>query len=74
MTSDNRQGSAAYLLGICFVTSIGGFLFGYDTAIISGCNTFLQAQFQLNAASLGWAASSALLGTRRTQFRQSPST
>ncbi len=63
MTSDNRQGSAAYLLGICFVTSIGGFLFGYDTAIISGCNTFLQAQFQLNAASLGWAASSALLGT-----------
>jgi len=52
-----------YLLGISFVSTIGGFLFGYDTAIISGCNTFLEQHFQLTAAELGWVVSSALLGT-----------
>lgn len=52
-----------YLLGISFVSTIGGFLFGYDTAIISGCNTFLEQHFNLSAAQLGWLVSSALLGT-----------
>jgi len=55
--------STLYLIGISFVTTIGGFLFGYDTAIISGCNSFLQAQFELTSVTLGWLASSALLGT-----------
>ncbi|BFP42516.1 sugar porter family MFS transporter [Flavobacteriaceae bacterium GF1] len=52
-----------YLLVISFVSTIGGFLFGYDTAIISGCNTFLQQHFELSATTLGWVVSSALLGT-----------
>ncbi|UII74751.1 sugar porter family MFS transporter [Flagellimonas sp. HMM57] len=52
-----------YLLGISFVSTIGGFLFGYDTAIISGCNAFLEQHFQLSAVELGWVVSSALLGT-----------
>ena len=52
-----------YLLGISFVSTIGGFLFGYDTAIISGCNAFLEQHFQLTSAMLGWVVSSALLGT-----------
>jgi SP family arabinose:H+ symporter-like MFS transporter len=52
-----------YLLGISFVSTIGGFLFGYDTAIIAGCNAFLEQQFELSAAMLGWVVSSALLGT-----------
>ena len=52
-----------YLVAICFVSTIGGFLFGYDTAIISGCNTFLQSHFKLTPAMLGWVVSSALLGT-----------
>ena len=55
--------SSVYLIAISFVSTIGGFLFGYDTAIISGCNTFLQSHFQLTPASLGWLVSSALLGT-----------
>lgn len=53
----------SYLLGISFVSTIGGFLFGYDTAVISGCNTFLEQHFDLSAAALGWLVSSALLGT-----------
>ena len=55
--------SAFYVIAVSFVSSLGGFLFGYDTAIISGCNTFLQAHFDLTPASLGWLVSSALLGT-----------
>ena len=52
-----------YLYAISFVSTIGGFLFGYDTAIISGCNTFLEKHFQLTPSMLGWVVSSALLGT-----------
>ncbi len=58
-----RQGSSLYLIGLSFVASLGGFLFGYDTAIIAGCNSFLESQFQLSATMLGWVVSSALLGT-----------
>ena len=58
-----RKKTSFYLIAISFVASIGGFLFGYDTAIISGCNSFLQAHFQLSPAMLGWVVSSALLGT-----------
>ncbi|MCU4176611.1 sugar porter family MFS transporter [Carboxylicivirga sp. N1Y90] len=59
---EKRKGSL-YLLVISFVSTIGGFLFGYDTAIISGCNSFLQSHFDLTPAMLGWVVSSALLGT-----------
>ena len=55
--------TSLYLIGISFVSTIGGFLFGYDTAIISGCNTFLESHFQLSPAMLDWVVSSALLGT-----------
>ena len=63
MPGETREGSMFYLVGVCFITTIGGFLFGYDTAVISGCNTFLKTHFQLGADGLGWVASSALLGT-----------
>ncbi len=55
--------SSLYLISISFISTIGGFLFGYDTAIISGCNSFLQSHFQLTPATLGWVVSSALMGT-----------
>jgi SP family arabinose:H+ symporter-like MFS transporter len=58
-----KNKKSKYLLGISFVSTIGGFLFGYDTAIISGCNTFLEQHFELSASELGWLVSSALLGT-----------
>jgi SP family arabinose:H+ symporter-like MFS transporter len=55
--------SSLYVISLSFIASLGGFLFGYDTAIISGCNSFLQAHFSLSPALLGWVVSSALLGT-----------
>ncbi len=51
-----------YVVLICIVATLGGLLFGYDTAVISGAIGFVQDNFELTAAMKGWAASSALLG------------
>jgi SP family xylose:H+ symportor-like MFS transporter len=51
-----------FVARVCLVAALGGLLFGYDTAVISGAIDFLQEHFQLDAAMKGWAASSALLG------------
>lgn len=64
MTEDTvgRRGSVTYLVGICLVATLGGLLFGYGTAVISGAIGFLQARFDPGPAMKGWTASSALLG------------
>ena len=58
-----KNKTSLYLVTVSFVATIGGFLFGYDTAIIAGCNSFIQLHFQLTPVMLGWVVSSALLGT-----------
>jgi sugar porter (SP) family MFS transporter len=55
--------SSLYVISLSFTASLGGFIFGYDTAIIAGCNSFLQTHFHLSPGMLGWVVSSALLGT-----------
>ncbi|WP_183557782.1 sugar porter family MFS transporter [Mucilaginibacter sp. SP1R1] len=55
------QGNA-YVTLICFTAGLGGFLFGFDTAVISGAINFLRNQFHLSAVMEGWLMSSALLG------------
>lgn len=52
----------SFLLLITSVVALGGLLFGYDTAVISGAIGLLQVHFGLTAAQTGWAASSALAG------------
>lgn len=52
----------SFLLLITSVAALGGLLFGYDTAVISGAIGPLQNHFALSAAQTGWAASSALAG------------
>jgi MFS transporter, SP family, arabinose:H+ symporter len=44
------------------VAALGGLLFGYDTAVISGAIGFLKTKFELTTAMQGWAASSAIIG------------
>ncbi len=51
-----------YLILVAFVAALGGFLFGYDTAIISGTIGFVKTKFELNAVAEGWFVSSALVG------------
>lgn len=43
--------------------ALGGLLFGFDTAVISGATQALQAQFALTDAMLGFTVASALIGT-----------
>ena len=52
----------SYLVLICMVAAIGGFLFGFDTAVISGTVSLVKHDFGLNALSEGWFVSCALLG------------
>ena len=51
-----------FLALICAVASIGGFLFGFDMAVISGVLPLMQAQFSLSPGQEGWLVSSALVG------------
>jgi MFS transporter, SP family, xylose:H+ symportor len=45
------------------VASLGGLIFGFDTAVISGTTAALQREFNLDAAGLGFTVATALLGT-----------
>ncbi|MBX9784326.1 MAG: sugar porter family MFS transporter [Chitinophagaceae bacterium] len=52
----------SYIFLISTVAALGGLLFGFDTAIISGTIAFIQPYFQLDDVALGWAVSSILIG------------
>lgn len=47
---------------ISLVAALGGFLFGFDTAVINGAVDAVQQTFEMNAGLTGFAVSSALLG------------
>lgn len=51
-----------YVLLATAVTAIGGFLFGYDTAVINGANTYLKDYLHLNDQREGLAVGIAILG------------
>lgn len=58
MAKNNKN----YILFIAFSAALGGLLFGYDTAVISGAIGNLTEYFQLTPVETGWAISSALVG------------
>lgn len=51
-----------YFFLVCFIAAIGGFLFGFDTAVISGVLGFVSKDFHFSLFMEGWFVSSALLG------------
>src|SRR5262245_43143194 len=57
-----REGSLGFAVFAASVTAIGGFLFGYDTAVNNGANTYLKANFGLTPVQEGMAGASAILG------------
>ena len=68
MNQQTEQGSKAYLISIVMVAVLGGLLFGYDTAVISGAEKGLQAYF-MEAKDFvytdtwhGFTSASALIG------------
>jgi SP family arabinose:H+ symporter-like MFS transporter len=56
------DGNFKYLALVCTVASLGGLLFGFDTAVISGTVGMVETQFGLSKLALGWFTSSALVG------------
>ena len=53
----------AYLVKSTVVAALGGLLFGFDTAVISGTTSALTSAYQLSPALLGVTVASALWGT-----------
>ncbi|MCX6255570.1 MAG: sugar porter family MFS transporter [Bacteroidia bacterium] len=51
-----------YLYFICLIATMGGLMFGFDIAIISGAVPFIQPYFGWNELQLGWGVSSLLVG------------
>ena len=51
------------LFYIVVVAALGGFLFGFDSGVISGCEKAIQSEFALSAFWLGLIVSVALIGT-----------
>lgn len=51
-----------YVLFLAITAALGGLLFGFDIAIITGAGPFLKEHFHLGDLSLGWAFSSLLFG------------
>ncbi len=51
-----------FIIVISMVAALGGLLFGFDTAIISGAIPYITPYFGLGGFSLGWAVSSILIG------------
>lgn len=51
-----------YILLLSVIAALGGFLFGYDEAVISGTVAEVSNQFDLNSLMKGWFVSSALMG------------
>lgn len=62
MQKQNFRFNSTYVVGISFISALGGYLFGFDFAVISGALPFLQKQFQLNAYWEGFATGSLALG------------
>ncbi|MEV6967329.1 sugar porter family MFS transporter [Hamadaea sp. NPDC051192] len=61
-TSTHAHHTGAVLL-VASAAALGGFLFGYDTAVINGAVDAIKEDFHLNSAVLGFVVSSALLGS-----------
>lgn len=54
--------NSRYIVGISFISALGGYLFGFDFAVISGALPFLRPQFALDAVLEGFLTGSLALG------------
>ena len=59
----NKSVNMGYVVFLSVVAAIGGILFGYDTAVISGTTEIVKAQFGLSTGLEGWFVGCALIGS-----------
>jgi SP family xylose:H+ symportor-like MFS transporter len=63
LTSDKAiTFNSRYIIGISFISALGGYLFGFDFAVISGALPFLRTQFVLTPVWEGFLTGSLALG------------
>jgi sugar porter (SP) family MFS transporter len=63
-----RSAHTSYVVFIASAAALGGFLFGFDTAVINGTVAALRAHFVADAVQIGLAVSLALLGSATGAF------
>ena len=63
MSTQNINENLSYVIFLAMVAALGGFLFGYDTAVISGTIGNVATQFKLTEVSTGWYVGCALVGS-----------
>jgi SP family arabinose:H+ symporter-like MFS transporter len=57
-----KEKDSRFLILVTVVATLGGLLFGFDEAVISGVTPFIQPYFNLSDIALGWTVSSLLIG------------
>jgi sugar porter (SP) family MFS transporter len=62
MLSQKVTYNSSYVIGISFISALGGYLFGFDFAVISGALPFLRTTFQLSTWWEGFLTGSLALG------------
>jgi len=62
----------ALVLRSAIVAALGGLLFGFDTAVISGTTQQLTRVYELSPGGLGFTVATALLGTVPTGWPSGP--
>ena len=58
-----QKNTLGYVIFMAVVAAIGGILFGYDTAVISGTTSIVKNQFALTDMMEGWYVGCALIGS-----------
>lgn len=59
----DKTSNLGYVIFLSLVAALGGILFGYDTAVISGTTADVSSQFGLSEMSKGWYVGCALVGS-----------
>jgi SP family xylose:H+ symportor-like MFS transporter len=62
MVQNQRNINQGYIIAISFISALGGYLFGFDFAVIAGALPFLKEQFAFNEYWEGFATASLALG------------
>ncbi|BAZ00739.1 sugar transporter [Tolypothrix tenuis PCC 7101] len=68
----NQGKTVSYVILIASAAALGGFLFGYDTAVINGAVSALSKAYNANSVMTGFAVSCALLGSALGAFVAGP--
>ncbi|OAS16820.1 MFS transporter [Paenibacillus oryzisoli] len=58
----SQQASMKFVTLVSIVAALGGLLFGFDTAVVSGAVGFMKERFTLSEVEVGWAVSSLIIG------------